>query len=448
MSLRPYQDALVAQVVEAFAQGAGSVCMQAGTGSGKTHTAAHIIQRAVRRGHRVLFLAHLDSLIEDTHERLECSRIPTGFVQSGRVERPDAPVQVASMATLHVRGVRPPADLIIIDECHRVMGPSVRGIIGAYPDAALLGLTATPQRGDGQPLGDVFEQLVCGPSNRELTALGHLVECDVLCPAKGPLEQLAERPVDAYTRETPGQRAIVFAADKAHATEVLEEFRAAGYSAELVVGETPRAERRLLRERLRSGDLQVLVGVAVFIEGWDVPEIECVILARGFGVTGPFLQAIGRGLRPAAGKARLTVIDLRGSVYMHGLPDEDRTWSITGTAVRRAEKLPAVMRCKTCSALFRPQARCPRCGCACNAGSVDRIKRVLKRAEKLEKLSALSPEDRDRKYFDALLRIAYGRMHLPHLRAQKWALTQFTKRFTRPPCHLAPNVVTASEPSQ
>lgn len=437
LELRPYQRDLVAGVRAALSGGARSVLMQLGTGGGKTATASEILRLSTARGHRSLFLAHLDSLIEGTHERLARVGIHAGFVQAGRPSEAAAPVQVASLATLHVRGERPPADLVIIDEAHRAMGAAVRDVLDAYPRAYLIGLTATPQRGDAKPLGDVFERLVQGPSNRRLIAEGHLVPTDVLAPG-GYREGLAADPVESYRRHTPGRRAIVFAADKAHARAIVDAFIAAGISADLVVGETSRARRRELRDLLRSGDLKVLVGVAVFLEGWDCPEVEVVILAKAFGVCGAFLQAIGRGLRPclSTGKTICTVIDLRGAVYLHGLPDEDRVWSLDGKAVRRAEPITAITRCSECLAVFRPARICPRCGAICSKAST-RIPRVLSRSEKLERFDALPPDERDRRYLARLERVAATRMRMPPHRAAAWALSKFTRQFGRAPAREA-----------
>lgn len=429
---RPYQQKIVDEVSAKFRAGAGSVLMQLGTGGGKTATASCILARAVERGYRCAFFAHLDSLIEDTHERLVRAGVRAGFVQAGRPVDPEAPIQVCSLKTLFVRGDRPPAQLVVFDEAHRAVGPSARVILEAYPEAALLGLTATPQRGDGKPL-DVFEQLVVGPSNKWLTAQGYLVPCEVFAPAGYQEKALAADPVKMLQKHGRGRRAIVFSANKRHARALVEEFTAAGYRTDVVLGETTRDRRRALRAALVSGELQVLVGVDVFIEGWDVPEIEDVVLARRFGVTGAFLQGIGRGLRPspATGKTSCRVIDLYGVVYLHGLPDEDRIWSLKGKAVRRAETLTALMRCPDCFAIFRPSSRCPRCDAKMKADA--KIPRVLTRPEKLEKFSALPQSVRDYRYITRLEGVARTRMNMPDRAAAEWAHRQFKKKFGREP---------------
>lgn len=433
MKLHPFQTELVDRLRAAYGSGKRAVVMQLGTGGGKTACSSEMLRSAVGKGKRAVFCAHLDTLIADTHARLAACGVHAGFVQAGRPTDPTAPVQVCSLATLHRRGELPPADVVVLDECHRAMAATVRPILEAYPEAKLLGLTATPQRGDAQPLGDVFDAMVSGPSNRWLTEQGYLVPCDLLAPPTYVDEGLIADPVEAYQRATPGTRAIVFATNVAHAEDITRRFVEAGIAAECITGDTSREVRGGVRARLQSRATLVLVGVGVFIEGWDEPSVETVILARAFSVTGAFLQAVGRGLRPskATGKACCVVLDLRGAVHLHGLPDEDRVWSLTGAAVRRAEAMTALRRCTKCLAIFRPAVECPRCG-AC-AENVAELPRVLSKAERLERISHLPQNVRDGKYLAQLERVARTRIRLPEHRVHAWAVAAFCKRFGRPP---------------
>lgn len=429
MILRPYQEDLVRRVALAFRRGRAGV-MQMATGGGKTACAATIIERAVAKGRRVVFAAHLDTLVGDTYERLVKAGVHAGYVQSGRPSDPTAPTQVASLATLYSRGERPPADLVIVDECHRAASASVREILESYPHAWILGLTATPQRGDGQPLGDIFGWMECGPATRELTAQGHLVPSDVVAP-EAPVEALVIEPVNAYFKYCVGRRAIVFATNVVHAEWIAYGLTARGVPAAVVTGETPRAEREASRAALAEGRLGALVSVNVFVEGWDCPAVGAVILAREFSVVGSFLQAIGRGLRPFPSKTDCVVVDLRGSVNLHGLPDEDRAWSLTGKP-KRTEALPSLRRCLKCAAIFRPARTCPRCGAVSDAKAEGaKLPRILDRDEKFERLSHLSQGDRDRRYLMSLVNVAINRMRMPEHRAEQWAMRAFEKKFGR-----------------
>lgn len=427
MKLRPYQLAQNERIAACYAGGARSVVSQMPTGSGKTATAAVAIAVDANAGRRILFLAHLDTLVSDTRDRLEQYGVRAGYVQAGRPSDPTAPVQVASLQTLHARSERPPADLVILDECHRALGPTVRAILDSYPEARLLGLTATPCRSDDQPLNDVYERIVLGPSVRSLTAQGHLVPCAMLGPVV-PTEALLTEPVTAYERWGHGP-ALVFATSVVHAEWVAASFVARGIPAEAVTGETSREDRERLRTAIRSGALRVLVSVRVFVEGWDEPSIQTIILARDYGHVGSYLQSIGRGLRPSPRKTHCTVIDLRGSVALLGLPDEDRAWSLTGTP-RRTERLDALRRCLECSAIFRPATHCPRCGARSDARAEEaRLPRVLTRDEKVERWDQMPEATRERAYYNKLLHIASTRMRRSPPSAHAWAKATFRKRF-------------------
>jgi DNA repair protein RadD len=432
LRLRDYQIVMLERVYTALGAHR-SVVMQVPCGSGKTRMAAEMLGREVFRGKSAIFLAHLDTLVDDTHERLVAAGVPAGIVQAGKPSCAEAPVQVCSLQTLHARGARPKADLLIVDECHRAASSTVRGILSAYPNARIIGLTATPERGDGQALGDVFEVLVEGPSVRWLTERGFLVPSDVIGVDGHDGGGLAMDPVDAYQRFTSGQRAMIFTSSVEHAKDVTTRFARAGVEAECVVGETSSAVRTGVRERVSAGTLRALVGVSVFLEGFDLPAVDAVILARSFTVVGAYLQAIGRGLRPSpsTNKTKCTVVDLVGAWALHGLPDEDRAWSLEGRASRRTETIPALARCPECLAIFRPSSRCPRCEAPARRAA--RLPRVLNRAERMQHLSTLPQYERDARYLAQLERVARERIRLPATAAQRWARRAFLKRFSREP---------------
>lgn len=420
--LYDYQLRAVAELRAAYAAGHRAAVLQMPTGSGKSHVSAEIVRSAAMRG-GVLFTAHLDALLDDVIARLARHGIGTA---------PGDAVQVRSTQSLWRRGDRPPAALVVLDEAHRLMSRTVRAVIDSYPDARILLPTATPQRGDGRPLGDVATALVVGPTMRELVALGRLAPTDVLCELDTPAKTLSCTPLDAYRRWTPQGRAIVFCGTVRHATETAESFSAAGIPSACLTGKTSTTVRRRIRARLEGGELRVMAGVGVFIEGWDWPACDTVILARGFGLVGPYLQAVGRGMRAYPGKARCTVLDLAGSALALGLPDEDRTWSLDGTAVRRAEALPAIQRCRACGALYRPAAACPRCGARAPAVT-GKTPHALARADRLTRLDRMDPVDRDRRYLDKLERVARERMGLPDAAAARWALGRFVATRGRHP---------------
>lgn len=360
MQPRPYQVKAVDDCRQAYRDGASAVLLVVPTGGGKTVIGSLVVGGAVARGLRVLWLAGRRELVDQAASRMP---VPAGVVMAGRPEARGAPVQVASVDTLAERGAVPEADLVVYDEAHHVNAPTSRAVLAANPRAKVLGLTATPIRSDGTALGDVFERLVVGPSVRELIAEGHLVPCEVLAPPKKK-QALAASPAEAWLRLAGGRPGFVFAATIAESRAVVEALRARGVQAAHVDGETPTREREATVEAFRAGRLTVLSSVYVFTEGVDVPRAEVCLLARGCGHAGTYLQMVGRVLRPAPGKASALLIDLMGSVHQHGLPDDDRVWSLEGEPVRQAERAVAIAQCMACAATWRSGTRrdCPRCG--------------------------------------------------------------------------------------
>ena len=367
--LRLYQVDAVTQVQRAFRGGARAVCLQLPTGAGKTHCAAvGIIAPTLARGRRVIFLADLEEILLDTVGRLRAMGIPAAAILGGRAEDPGAPVQVASQQTLASwmeRGVEiPPADRVILDECHGAPARTTRALLGLLRSrgALLLGLTATPARGDGQPL-DEFDTLVCGPQPRELVDAGALVPCEVLAPP-GMQEGLAMDPVEAVLTLGADRRCVVFAPHGAEAKRIAADLRTAGHVTEAVLEGTPPDVRRGVRARLLSGETRHVVTCRALVKGFDAPVLDCAVLTSP-GTIVSYLQSCGRVLRPhpASGKRDALIIDLRGAVYAHGLPLDDRSWSLAGEQGRSGtEREAGLRRCRACHAIFPPRTVCPRCG--------------------------------------------------------------------------------------
>jgi superfamily II DNA or RNA helicase len=158
------------------------------TASGKTVIAAEFIRGYFEAGQRVMVLAHRREIIAQTARWLTDCGLQPGVIQAGFADDPTAALQVASVQTLHARAIRsirlalPAADLLVADECHHAPARTWRAIIDAYPDAVVLGLTATPCRGDGRGLGSIFEALIEAPQVAELIDGGYLVPTVVYAP--------------------------------------------------------------------------------------------------------------------------------------------------------------------------------------------------------------------------------------------------------------------------
>lgn len=388
MRLRDYQLDLMDRVRRALTTERRVIC-QSPTGSGKTALAVYMMARAEERGIGSMFCVHRGELIRQTSQALWDQGLKHGQIVPGRV-RSKLPAQVASVQTLVRRlGQYPAPGLIVIDEAHRSAAPTYRRILAAYPDARVVGLTATPQRTDGRGLDDLFGDLVCGPPVSWLIGEGYLSDYVVFAPGspavdlsgvhslggdyvRDELAAALDRPsitgdaIREYQRHASGKRGIVFCVSRAHSRHVCEQFRAAGIASEHVDGETPEAERQGALERFRLGQTLVLCGVDLFVEGLDIPAVECSILLRPTQSIIVHLQSIGRVLRPHPGKTRAIILDHVGNCLRHGLPDDDRVWTLRGREKRQRrkpdEKSLTVRQCPACFAVHRMANTCPQCG--------------------------------------------------------------------------------------
>ena len=402
MDLRPYQQRCIADARALYRDGKRAICIVAPCGAGKTIIGSAIASSAVARG-SVLWLAHRHELIEQARAKL-----------------PPA-VRVATIQGLLASGERPPGDVVVYDECHHLMAGVWRHLTDHYHASLRIGLTATPERADGQPLGDIFDGLVVAASYSELLAGGWIVPCDVIAPgARGTT--LAAPAAEATREHAAGQRAIVYCSTVAEAQDVA---RALWPDAVAVDGETPDEMRADAVDAFRAGRFRVLTNVYVFSEGFDAPETSVCVLARGAGHASTYLQMCGRALRPAPGKSRALLVDLCGCVHEHGWPTEDRDYSLDGTPIRRrGEKKPVVWQCRGCGRCYQAapaDRRCPACGV--RLPEPKQIAVARRRLARQERAAHASPEERAA----ALARfrsIAAERGYKPG-----WAAVQFKARF-------------------
>lgn len=385
--LRPYQEFAIDEIKYMFLSGKKRVCLVAPTGAGKTTIAAELIKRTIANGKRVLFMAHRTELIEQCAARLDTFNVPLGVIKSGtKRANPKAPVQVASVQTL-IRRKLPEAHLVIIDECHRVMGRTYLEILAGYPEARVVGLTATPIRLDGKGLDDVFEAIVeaskvtslidervlvkptiFGPSSPDLSGV-KMTAGDFNQKALSDLmdkQGLVGSIVETYTNKAAGRRAVCFATSVEHSLHIIDEFKRQGISAEHLDGETPPDQRSMILKRLADGAIDVVSNVNVLTEGWDCPNVEVVILARPTASLSMYLQMVGRGVRSAPGKDRAIILDHAGNTIRHGFAHEDRDWRKfwKGMPKRSAEERElSVKTCTSCFCVVESGVMvCPECG--------------------------------------------------------------------------------------
>jgi superfamily II DNA or RNA helicase len=397
--LRDYQVRVVDHVDLCIEQGLRKILLVAPTGSGKTVIAGEIIRRHRAKLKSALFVAHRREIVAQTSEKLSDIDVPHGIIMAGTIPRGLEFVQVAAIQTLHARAIRadtmalPPADLLIVDEAHHACATTYKKLIEAYPNATILGLTATPCRGDGRGLGGIFETMVHCPQVQPLIDLGHLVKPKYFAPIDAQPDlrgvhitagdynkaALARRMnqdplvgdiITNYHKFGERRPTVVFTVDVAHSVHITREFLAAGVRAEHIDGSTPKEERDATLKRLKSGDIDVVCNCMVLTEGWDCPEASCCILARPTKSMGLFRQMIGRILRPAPGKTDAIVIDHSGAVRRHGFVEDAVEWTLdpdlkAETPEHKANKNGSTDRlkdCPKCEAIMTAGKPCFNCG--------------------------------------------------------------------------------------
>lgn len=404
--LRPYQEAAFAQLRERMAANVRRLLLVAPTGAGKGTLLAFMIARAVAKGKRVLFVVAGRQLVDEFSQRIEKQfGVQHGVLMAGHWRRnPVWPVQVASVDTLASmlrRGeALPPADLVIVDEADLARADRFEKPLAAFPDAFVIGVTATPVRADGKGLGSLFAELIVAATPRELIVQGFLSDYDGLVfessldaeamklaarsdeGAKRAYAELSASKremlngdiVEKWHAFAAGRRTVGFAMTREHSRQIVERFNAERHHgapiarAEHVDGEMAWDVRQGIVARIKSGETQIVSNVGILGRGVDIPCLEVCAFWRPTASVALFLQQAGRVLRtsPETGKRDALYLDHVGNVQRHGLPDDDRRWSLADGIIRDAdedEKPVATRTCAKCRAVYLARKlACPRCG--------------------------------------------------------------------------------------
>lgn len=368
-SPHPYQLRAVADAWTAYVEGARSVVIVSPTGSGKTFMGSMAVHQELRRASDSVsvWLAHREELISQAAKALHESGLSVSVRGANKACR----VQVESVQTILARNDFPDGTFLVPDECHHFADANRCGDIVKARPWRILGLTATPQRGDHLPLDPPFERLIVAAQISELQALWRddhskgLVPLRIKWPGRYLKNtHLADSPVKWYLEHAAGRRALCFAVNLKAAETYRDEFVAAGVRAAIVKGEMPKEARRDILAMHAGGALDVLVNVGVLTEGYDDPAIDTIILARGCNSQGLFLQIVGRGLRPSPGKTECLLLDMRGVCGELGRPDADRDFSLEGTPIKvhGRDQRNANRICRRCKAPLGDMVTCPECG--------------------------------------------------------------------------------------
>lgn len=375
MQLRVYQEKAVSDIRTAFSA-FRRVLFVLATGGGKTVVFGYIVSHAERKG-TVLILAHRTEIIDQISKALTGFGVNHGLLKPGERQTYDD-VQVGMVQTVVRRldRIREP-NFIVIDEAHHAPAGSWKKIMEAFPNARILGVTATACRLDGKSLGGSFDNLILGPSTKWLIENGFLSGFDLYAPqteidlssvktqmgdyAINQLEAVMDTAmitgsaVTHYAKYLNGAPAIVFCTTVKHAEHVRDQFISNGFRADIIHGSLTKAEREQRVENLGNGQLNVLTSVDVVSEGFDLPIVTGAILLRPTKSLSLYLQQVGRSLRPKPDGSKAIILDHVGNVHRHGMPDEPREWTLEGK-LKGPKKGPK--QCSRCYKVFHIQPPC------------------------------------------------------------------------------------------
>ena len=417
MKLRPYQETAKKKIRESLLAAAiGAVICVLPTGAGKTVIFSEVVKD---QNDYVAVIAHRQELVVQMSVALNRDGVQHMIISPPDVVREACAAHIQDCGKSYYRanskvaviGVDtllsdkskrdlakwfPKVKLVVIDEAHHVLRDNKWGAAyQLFPNAKLLGVTATPIRADGKGLGrqaaGFFDQLIDGPSGRDLIKMGYLTDYRLILSdpegftrsgirrgkdgdfTKAGMKTAVRQSkmvgsvVDEYLKHGAGKQGITFAESIETAQEIADKFNAAGVPAAMVHGGTAKAERNRSIAAFRRGELRQLVNVDLFGEGFDVPSVEVVSLARPTESFSLFSQQVGRALRIMDGKEFAVIIDHVGNFDTHGLPEVRRIWDLGGRSASssgqgRSDIIP-IQRCKKCARSFSKLKNvCPDCG--------------------------------------------------------------------------------------
>ncbi len=386
--LWPHQERGLA-LIRAASREHARVLVVSPTGSGKSRCAGIICAGASRLGSRVIFICHVTELINQAvREFRDEFGLRVGIIQANRPADNEAPIQVASVATLARRPVGR-YDIVAFDEVHLHVGTATtEKVIAANQDADILGFSASPWRLDGQPMGSLFRAIVPLASYSELIAAGILVPSRVFGPSRPDMSHVHTRDGEFDRNETEdavnkpelvadiattytklgytpnGHRpAIVFCHSTKHSVACRDAMRAKGHRAEHLGYQTPKTVRKEMIEEFKAGAIDVLCNQNILTAGFDHRAVSYVADASPTQSLARYMQRIGRGMRSDLGKEDLIVADHSGNVFRHGFAHADRKWSLEEAQERSPkETIPSLRTCPSCFAIFLPEPVCPECG--------------------------------------------------------------------------------------
>ena len=343
---------------------------------------AEIARRTTNNGKRVMFLIHRKEVLQQAVKTFNNQDVNPDLLTAGMVQ------------TLTRRVDKlPTPDVILVDEAHHALAKSYQNILNKFPKAIVLLFTATPHRTGRVQLDQIADDIIVGQSIHELTEKGFLAPFRYFQPPGDFDSKLLKRGstgdftndsmqqamstkifghiVKQYKRIAPGMQAVVYTYSIDSAIKIAAEFNSEGISAVEVDGTTPKEKRALAVRKFRDQEIKILVNVNLFTEGVDLPNVDCVIMARPTASLALYLQFSMRCLNPRPGKTAI-IIDHANNFKSFGYPDDDRDWKQAIKSGKQKSKTLlkdpglSIVTCDYCFAVVKASevkdGKCPICG--------------------------------------------------------------------------------------
>lgn len=425
MQLREYQQDFYSRIRHSIATVHKRIMCVAPCGSGKSVVIQKIIESAQQKHNTVLILCHRREIIDQLTERLK--------------PYPNATVGMVQTITRRLSDT-PEPNIIIIDEAHTAKSASYMRILEHFGNSYALYFTATPQRTDGKGFADIADDMVNSVSVKWLINNGYLAPYEYYAPKtlldtselsvkQGEYDgkqaaTMLDKPkiygdvLTCYHKYADGMKTIIYCSSVEHSEKTASVFNDAGIPAAHIDGKTPKQTRADIIKKFRSGEITVLCNYSLIVEGFDVPDAGCVICLRPTQSLIVHIQSTMRCMRYKSGKTAV-ILDMVGNYVRHGLPDDERQWSLQGKQKQTRKQEQNIIKARVCEKCFRTYAGnnrvCPYCGY-----DNGKTKAELEADEKA-KLERITAENRKQKRMevgrartlDDLKRIARERNYAP-----------------------------------
>lgn len=449
MDLYDFQKEIIKDLYKVIKSGEKRILLYAPTGAGKTVITSSVIRDANSKNRSILFLVHRGELVEQTVQTLKRFGLNAGVMKAGWKPNADEPIQVASIQTLHSRGVPEQLDIIFIDECHTTSYYQVCKSLLKEHQGLIVGITATPWRTKKKEgLSEYYSEMIKAPLPKQLIDWGYLVpaiyygynneielknvrtragefaveDLDVICNTPSIIMRIVEE----YKRLAMDRTTICFSINVDHARNIAEAFRQHGIAADHIEASTHPMARSDKYQALARGELKVLSSVGVLTEGFDVRSIEAIILARPTKSVALNYQMVGRGLRtcPETEKKDCIVLDFANNTERHGMVQMLDSIEMDTPIDLDAKQM--TKSCPECNTVVPLDIMvCPSCGYQFAPGEGENQKE-----ERIEDLIRLLPPDdkKKRQLFSKYAKYAYENGLKP-----TWAAVMFKKKFYKWP---------------